>query len=261
MTTKLPISVFIIAKNEADRIAHTINSVKDWVDEIIVVDSGSDDDTVKVSEALGAKTSFHEWRGYGPQKVYAESLCRNDWTFNLDADEIVSQGLRADIEAQFASGGPAYTAYRMPFLPIYYARDRGHPATARHSPVRLYRRSCAGFKDSPVHDSVVVRQGKPGCLRGQVLHKSFRNLSDHVQKADFYSALQSEDLFRKGRKPSLPRLLLIPLIAFLKSYFLRREFRNGVEGIVVSHMYAFQRFLREAKTYERYWEEERRRGK
>lgn len=261
MTTRLPITVFIIAKNEADRIPLTINSVRDWVDEIIVVDSGSSDDTVKVSEALGARIGFHEWRGYGPQKVYAESLCRNNWTLNLDADEIVSPELRAEIEALFAAGEPPCTAYRMPFQPIYYARDVGHPATARHSPVRLYRRSCAGFKDSPVHDSVVVHQGTTGVLRGRVLHKSFRNLSDHVQKADFYSALQSEDLFQKGRKPSLPRLVLIPLIAFLKSYLLRREFTNGVEGIITSHMYAFQRFLREAKIYEQYWEAERRRNK
>lgn len=258
MSVRLPISVFIIAKNEADRIAHTIDSVKDWVDEVIVVDSGSTDQTVELSKSLGAATQFHPWRGYGPQKVHAETLCRNDWILNLDADEVVSPELRAEIESRFQGGGPEHTAFRMPFLPIYYARNRGHVATARHRPVRLYRRSCAGFKDSPVHDSVVVRQGPIGELRGLVLHKSFRDLSDHVQKADFYSTMQAEDLFRRGRPPSLLRLVLIPLFGFFKSYFLRREFRNGVEGVVASHMYAFQRFLREAKTYERYWQAQRR---
>ncbi len=70
--TRLPISVFIIAKNEADRLPPVIRSVRDWVDEVHVIDSGSDDDTMAVSEALGARAHFHEWRGYGPQKVYGE---------------------------------------------------------------------------------------------------------------------------------------------------------------------------------------------
>lgn len=260
MNGKLPISVFIIAKNEGDRIAATIRSVKDWVDEVVVVDSGSSDDTVAVSEFLGARTSYHEWLGYGPQKVHAESLCRNEWLLNLDADEVVDSTLRDSILKEFQSGQPPHCAYRMAFLPIYYVRDRGHITTARHSPVRLYRRSLAGFKDSTVHDSVVVREGSVGKLDGVVLHKSFRNLSDHVQKADFYSTMQAADMVRRGRRPSALLLFILPPFAFFKSYILRREFRNGLEGIIASHMYAFQRFLRQAKTFERYWEEENHKG-
>jgi glycosyltransferase involved in cell wall biosynthesis len=256
---KQAISVFIIAKNEADRIGDTIRSVSEWVDEVVVVDSGSEDETVKVCEALGVKVSFMEWHGYGPQKVYAESLCRNSWLFNLDADEVVSPQLRDEICAVFQHGEPAMVAYRMPFQPIYYVRDKGHPATARHSPVRLYRKDKAGFKDSPIHDSVVVREGAVGCFSGVVLHKSFRNLSDHVQKADFYSTMQAEDMLRKNRRPSVMLLMILPLFAFLKSYVLRKEYRNGIEGVIASHMYAFQRFLRQAKTFERYWEAERKR--
>jgi len=256
MTDKLPVSVFIIAKNEADRIALTIESVCGWVEEVIVVDSGSDDSTTEISQALGAKVSFNAWRGYGPQKVYAESLCGQSWLFNLDADEIVSPALRMEIEALFRDGEPPMSAYRMPFQPIYYARNKGHPATATHSPVRLYRKELAGFKDSPIHDSVVVKDGRIGKLRSVVLHKSFRNLSDHVQKADFYSSMQAEDMWRKGRRPSVVLMAILPVFAFLKSYILRKEYRNGIEGVIVSHMYAFQRFLRQAKTFEQYWEHE-----
>ena len=90
MTDKLPLSVFIIAVNEADRIALTINSVRDWADEVIVIDSGSTDDTVAVAESHGARVVFNEWNGYGPQKVFGETLCRNDWLLNLDADEEVT---------------------------------------------------------------------------------------------------------------------------------------------------------------------------
>ncbi|HOP17079.1 MAG: glycosyltransferase family 2 protein [Gammaproteobacteria bacterium] len=247
----LPISVFIIARNEADRIALTIDSVKDWVDEVIVVDSGSDDDTVALSESLGARTVFNEWRGYGPQKVFAEGLCRNDWLLNLDADEEVSAELGAEIRMRFAAGEPVASAFTLPILPLYPFQTTGHRWTAFHHPVRLYRRSAAGFKDSPVHDSVVVREGAIEPLRGMVIHRSFRSLTHHVDKANEVSSLRAQDLADKGRDPSAFSLLLVPLFAFFKSFILRREFVNGVDGIVVSHMYAFQRFIRLAKTRER----------
>lgn len=248
--SKLPLSVFIIARNEADRIGLSINSVKDWVDEVIVVDSGSQDDTVAVSEALGARVVFNAWRGYGPQKVFSEGLCHNDWLLNLDADEEVSPELAGEIRDLFARGEPPHVAYTLPILPLYPFQETGHRWTAFHHPVRLYRRSRAGFKDSAVHDSVVVREGDVGHLKGMVIHRSFRSLTHHVDKANEVSSLRAKDLFDKGRNPSGFSLLLLPVFAFLKSYVLRREFVNGVDGIVVSHMYAFQRFIRLAKARE-----------
>lgn len=251
MPDKLPISVFIIAKNEADRIGSVIRAVRDWVDEVIVVDSGSTDDTVAVSEALGARVYFHAWEGYGPQKVYAESLCRNLWVLNLDADETVSPELAAEIQSIFAAGEPPCSAYTLPILPLYPFQRQGHPWTAFHHPVRLYRRDKAGFKSELVHDSVVVREGKIGHCKGMVIHRSFRSLTHHVEKVNGYSSAQAEVLAARGRDPGLLVLLLTPFLAFLKQYFLRREFVNGIDGIVVSHMYAFQRFIRLAKTRER----------
>jgi glycosyltransferase involved in cell wall biosynthesis len=248
---KLPLSVFIIARNEADRIPTAIRSVRDWVDEVHVIDSGSDDDTLNVSEALGAKVHVHDWTGYGPQKVYGESLCRNDWLLNIDADEEISPALRADIQAVFTTR-PQHVAYTLPILPLYNFQTHAHPWTAHHHPVRLYRKSCAGFKDSSVHDTVVVREGSIGHLRGMVNHRSFRSLTHHLDKVNFYSSAQAEDRFGKGRNPSLLELLLTPPLAFLKSFILRREFVNGVDGVVVSYMYAFQRFIRLAKTRERF---------
>jgi len=248
---RLPISVFIIAKNEADRIPLVIRSVRDWVDEVHVIDSGSSDDTVAVSRSLGAQTHFRAWTGYGPQKVYGESLCRNDWLLNLDGDEEISPALRDEIIAEFAAG-PRHAAYTVPILPLYNFQSQAHPWTAHHHPVRLYRKSRAGFKDSTVHDTVVVHDGTIGHLRGMVNHRSFRSLTHHVEKVNFYSSAQAEDRFAKGRNPSLLELLLTPPLSFIKSYVLRREFMNGIDGIVVSYMFAFQRFIRLAKTRERF---------
>jgi glycosyltransferase involved in cell wall biosynthesis len=246
----LPISVFIIAKDEADRIGRAIESVRGWVDEVIVIDGGSTDATVAVSEALGARTVFNPWRGYGPQKVFGEGLCRNDWLLNLDADEEISPELAAEIQTRFSDGVPAEAAFTLPILPLYPFQESGHRWTAFHHPVRLYRKSMAGFKDSPVHDSVEVRAGRIGHFKGMVIHRSFRSLTHHVDKANEVSSLRAQDLFNKGRNPSAFSLLTVPLFAFFKSYVLRREFVNGADGIVISHMYAFQRFIRLAKVRE-----------
>lgn len=247
---RVPVSVFIIAKNEADRIPVVLRAVRDWVDEIIVVDSGSQDETVSVSEFLGAKVVFNAWRGYGPQKVFGEGLCRNDWLLNLDADEEISPELAAEIQTLFGEGEPPCKAYTLPILPLYPFQETGHHWTAFHHPVRLYRRDHAGFKDAAVHDSVVVREGRVGHLKGMVMHRSFRSLSHHVDKVNGYSSAQAKDMVSKGRNPGLAALLLTPVLAFFKQYLLRREFVNGIDGIVVSHMYAFQRFIRLAKTRE-----------
>lgn len=248
---KLPISVFIITKNEADRIPVVIRAVRDWVDEVIVVDSGSEDDTVSVSQSLGARVEFHPWAGYGPQKVFSEGLCRNQWLLNLDADEEVSAALAGEIRGLFAVREISCVAYTLPILPLYPFQESGHPWTAFHHPVRLYRKDKAGFKAEKVHDTVVVREGKIGHLKGMVLHRSFRSLSHHVEKVNGYSSAQAEVLAARGRDPGLFALLFTPVFAFFKQYLLRREFVNGVDGIVVSYMYAFQRFIRLAKTRER----------
>ena len=113
MSSKLPISVFIITKNEEDRVARAIKSVIDWVDEVLVIDSGSTDNTVELAKTLGAKTSFHEWHGYGIQKRHGESLCKNDWIFNVDADEEVLPSLRDAITQLFKENRFPHAAYRV----------------------------------------------------------------------------------------------------------------------------------------------------
>lgn len=248
--TNLPISVSIIAKDEADRIGRAIDSVKDWVDEIVVVDSGSQDETTAVSESHGARVVFNEWRGYGPQKVFAERLCRNNWVLNLDADEEISPGLRDEIQSLFSRGEPPCAAYRMLRTELYNFHDRPNFWAPNSDWVRLYRKDKAGFKDSPVHDSVVVREGRLGHLKGRMYHRSFRSYLHHIDKVNINSSAQAEELFRKKRNPSWLVLLLTPPLAFFKSLILRREFVNGIDGVMISYMFAFQRFIRLAKTRE-----------
>lgn len=256
MPDRLPISAFIIAKNEADRIPKAILSVRDWVDEVIVIDSGSTDDTVKISQDLGSKTYFHEWPGYGPQKIYGEKLCRNTWLFNLDADEEATPETIAEIKALFASGEPTHKAFAMKTNTVFRFEDRPRRFALSMTHGRLYNKDYAGFKDSTVHDSVVLRDGgKLKLLRHGLNHYIFRSHAHTVEKINAYSSMQAEDLFRKGRNPGALRIFFTPLWAFFKAYILRGYIAYGVDGAIRSYIYAFSRLIRVAKAREKFQEE------
>ena len=160
---KTPVSVFIIAKNEADRITHTLKSVTAWADDVIVIDSGSTDETVDVATKLGAKVVYNEWQGYGAQKIFGETLCKHNWLLNIDADEAVSEGLQKEIIAQFGNGSePKQKAWRFDIKIL--GRFASYPGkfSPSNDPIRFYHKDYAGFKNSTVHDSVVFKEGKEG---------------------------------------------------------------------------------------------------
>jgi len=264
---KLPISVFIITKDEADRVPIAIKSVHGWVDEIVVVDSGSTDKTVEVAKEHGAKTFFNEWQGYGPQKVFAEGRCRNKWLLNIDADEEISPELKAEIIEEFTAGNitlarsvsgnleisPGYKAYSFVIKDVSRFSGKAGRFSGRHIQLRLYNSDYAGFKDSAVHDSVVLKKGvneKIYEFTGCVLHRSFRSYAHAIEKINRYSTMQAEDMFRRGRRPSAIRLIIEPFLGFLKGYFIKRHFLLGIEGFVEGVIYAFGRTIRIAKTRE-----------
>lgn len=254
------ISVFIIAKNEEDRIARAIKSVALFADEVIVVDSGSSDNTVAVADRLGAKVIFHEWKGYGPQKVFGESLCRNDWILNIDADEEITEALAEEILSTINHQPSTISAYRLKIKLLLWHEDKPPFFAPMNNPVRLYNRRFGGFDKSAVHDSVIMREGEVGEFQNIVLHRTFRDLKHWCEKLNYYSTLQAEDFINKGRKPYALRIILEWPFAFLKAYFIRRFFLYGVDGFVASFMYAYGRFLRMAKARELLKENESKNG-
>lgn len=250
MNAPLPISVFIIARNEADRIHVPIRSVREWVDDILVVDSGSTDATVQVAQALGARVLHHDWPGYGPQKRFAEDHCRHRWLLNIDADEEITPALAREIQALFASGEPPEAGF------IFRIRDMlpGEPELSRFAHtnyvLRLYNRDKGRFSDSPVHDSVIIPEGRTRALEHPVLHRSMRSLKHVLDKINFYSSMQAENLHARGMKfPHLRMVLEIPF-AFCKDYFLRGYIFRGRRGFANAVVYSFSRFIRIAKYLE-----------
>lgn len=247
-----PLSIFLITHNEADRLPKTLDAVRGLSDDIVVVDSGSTDDTVALAERHGARVSFHQWKGYGPQKRIAEDLCRHDWVLNLDADEWVPPELVTEIHALFGSDGPSADAYEIRIAEVFPGEGAPHPFAYALPPVRLYRRKYGRYSASPVHDRVDLAPGaRVARLKGIIHHFSVRSIGDQIAKLNAYSDQQVDDLAARAKSIAVWRIFTEFPVAFLKAYIIRRHFVRGIYGFITAMNFAFFRWLRVAKYYER----------
>lgn len=262
MNQKIPLSVFIICKNEADRIHLPIESTREWADEIIVVDSGSKDGTMERAKELGADTViFNEWPGYGPQKIHAEGLCKHRWLLNLDADEACSPELQKKIKSLFANGKkPQDALYTINNRMVFPYEDTPRKFSPSGYFVRLYPKDKAGFKDSIVHDSVIDKTGSLSTIHisEAIYHSGFRNLQHMIEKMNFYSGQQAKDMVERGKRVNGIRIVSEPFVMFFKAFFGRGYWRFGIEGFVHAIFYAFARTVRLAKTRELYQQRNKR---
>lgn len=247
----VPISAFIIVKNEQKRLPRAIAALKPWVDEIVVVDSGSTDATVEAARAMGAKVTFNEWNGYGAQKGFAERLCRNDWVLNVDADEVVTPQLAAEIRAIFASGrAVAPGAYRANILTVYPGDLKPRPWPKDYNEVRLYHRSVGAYREHPVFDRVILHDTEPRQLCQPIFHHSYLSFSHLLEKNNEFSSFRA--LNSRPRSSAYLKLRLateFPL-QFLKCYIGRRHVSGGWKGFYFSLCHAFMRTTRIAKMLE-----------
>jgi glycosyltransferase involved in cell wall biosynthesis len=247
----VPISAFIITKNEEQRLPRAIAALRPWVDEIVVVDSGSTDRTMDVARAMGAKVTFNPWKGYGAQKGFAERLCRNEWVLNVDADEVVTPELALEIRAIFAAGrAVAPGAYRTKILTVYPGDVKPRPWPRDYNEVRLYHRSVGAYREHPVFDRVILRDTEPRQLREPIFHYSYMSFSHLVEKNNQFSSFRA--LNSKRQPPANLKLRLateFPL-QFLKSYIGRRHISGGWKGFYFAICHAFMRTTRIAKMLE-----------
>ncbi|MDB5439280.1 MAG: glycosyl transferase family 2 [Caulobacteraceae bacterium] len=230
------LSVTIITRNEADRIERCIDAVRGLAAEVLVADSGSTDDTVEKARAVGARVLHHGWQGYGLQKRFAEQQAAHDWVLNLDADEVMTPELSAEIEALLA-GQPDKAGYRLRIVGVHPGKTRPHPGSETYNVVRLYDRRRVTYSESPVHDRVVMGEEAAGQLKNIVLHYSWRSLEHLRTKMQAYADYQVQTM----RKPLAGLLLRLPFeypSVFLKYYFTRGHIGGGLTGLKITHMTA-----------------------
>ncbi len=244
--SRLPISCFIIAKNEADRIVRTIRAVQSWVDEVVVIDSESTDDTVRLAASEGCRVITQPWLGFGGQKRFGESQCCNDWVLNLDADEVVTPALKEEIISLFAHGFPSNVAYGMPLEHVYPNAERPRRWARDHWYVRLYDRRVVRFRDSPVHDTVVTHDHAVGVLRAPAYHYSFRSYEDLKIKLDERMSLSAKHSDNSSLTKMLARRLIEFPVNFFKYYIVRRHFTGGLAGLRYARIQASYRQLKVA---------------
>ena len=248
------LSCFIITRNEARKLNAVIMSVRDLVDEVIVIDSGSTDDTVLIAEAAGARVIHHDWPGYGQQKRFGEDACRNNWVINLDGDEVLSEELRAEIKALFAAGEPP--------LPCYWLRIMAHAPYGPNRPwrlnyidrIRLYNKTVVRFPDHPTWDAIAAPKAVPvKRLQGPVLHYWMADFAHQMDKMNRYTTALAESVPKKSMAVLTLRLFFAFPFDFLRAYIFRGHFAGGRYGFAVAMLYAFTRLMRTVKMMERQW--------
>ncbi len=243
MTKPLPISCFIVTHNEADRIERALVSVRKLVNEIIVVDSGSTDETVKIAASYGAKVFYRKWNNYGLQKRFAEDQCSNNWLLNIDADEWLDSELVESVRHLFVHGDPDKPVWCLRRGDIYFGDRtmRWHMYLER--PARLYDRREARFSAADVHETVPRLAGKRTLLNGVLNHAHARDVSHMIEKEMRYAKI--------GMRNRCFPILILSLYwsfpqCFLKYYFIRHHILGGWKGFVYSMIRAYMRFLRAA---------------
>ena len=240
---KLPLTVAIIALNAASQLEALLESVG-FADEILVVDSGSKDETVAIAERFGAHVIQKDWQGFGKQKQFAVSSARNDWVLCLDVDERVTPQLENAIRETIAN--PHYKAYRMPrrnrFLGAWLAHGEGYPDWT----LRLFDRREANWSNDPVHETVLTTL-EVGRLDGDLLHDSAEDIATYMAKQYRYSTLHAEALFNQGVRGGYARLFVSPLARFVKFYFMKLGFLDGGPGfahVVIGCNNTFHKYLK-----------------
>ncbi len=252
--TRQPLSVVIITLNAASQLEACLQSAR-FADEIVVVDSGSTDATQSLAERHGARVIQQDWLGFGPQKQFAVESASHDWVLCLDADERVTPELQAAIESTLeirqnsASTADGVHAYRFArcnrFLGRYLKHGEGYPDWS----LRLFDRRHARWSDDAVHEKVIC-DGPIGSLAGDLLHDSAESLSSYLTKQNRYTSLAAEMALAAGKRSSLIRVALSPLVRFIKFYFIRQGFRDGLPGFVHIAIGCFNSMIKYAKMLE-----------
>ena len=248
---KQKLSVTMISFNEEKRIRAALESVA-WADEIVVVDSGSSDRTLEICREYTEQIFQLPWQGYVEQKNAATAKSSHNWILNIDADEVVSPGLAAEIQA-LLENEPLHAGYFMPRRTYYLGAWIRHCGWYPDEKLRLFDKRQGEWVGQALHEKVKLR-GSAAKLQHDLYHYTYENIEDHLKTINNYSSIAA--LQKKGSIGGIG-ILGHTFFAFFKKFILKQGFRDGARGVIVSLLAAFTVAVKYAKLWERHHVEER----
>ncbi|CAI1179063.1 glycosyltransferase family 2 protein [Serratia quinivorans] len=244
MSARKSLSVVIIAKNEAGLLPDCLQSVA-WADEIVMLDSGSQDDSVAVAESLGAKVFTHvDWQGFGKQRQLAQSYASHDYILMIDADERVTPELRQSIE-QTLTAPDDNQVYSCARRNLFLGRFMRHSGWYPDRVNRLYANQRYRYNDNLVHESLNINGAKVVPLNGDLLHLTCRDFFAFQRKQLRYAEEWANQRHQAGKRCGYLSILTHTLGAFCKTWLLRAGFLDGKQGLllaVVNAQYTFNKY-------------------
>jgi glycosyltransferase involved in cell wall biosynthesis len=247
MVDKISVSVYILTYNNRRTIERCLKSLC-WAEELIVVDSFSNDGTFEICQRYTDKIYRREWKGHRDQYQYAADLTTRDWIMFVDADEEVPSELVEEIRGELKREGEGVDGFFIYRQTYYLGRWIRYGGWYPDGEIRLYRRN-RGRWEGGLHAKIVV-DGRVANLKNQYLHYTYRDISDQIQTIDKYSEMAAKDLAESGKKFSLFKLLFHPPFRFIKEYLLKLGFRDGLPGLIIIVSTMYYVFIKYAKLWE-----------
>lgn len=245
----IPLSLVIITHNEEDNIARCLRSAQSIADEIVVVDSYSNDQTQAICERYQVRFIQHPFEGFMQQKNYAVAQATHPYILSLDADEVLSPTLLASIQTTKKKW--THDAYAMNRLNNYCGKWIRHCGWYPDTKVRLFDRRKASWGAGEIHEKIVLdANSNSSKLEGDLLHYSYTSISGHVRRINSYTDRMAKATFQRGKRSNIPKILFSPIFNFIKKYIFKLGFLDGYYGLVVCIMAAYYSFLKYAKLYE-----------
>ncbi|MBR4632465.1 MAG: glycosyltransferase family 2 protein [Elusimicrobia bacterium] len=245
----MKISLVMIAKNEEKNIAKSLESVKDLVSEIIIVDSGSTDNTNKIAQSYRAKIFKRQFDNFSAQKNYALSLALNEWVLHLDADEVLSQELKEEIRQTICNSDKInYDGFLLTRENFFLGRKMKYSGIAREDRLRLAKKSLSKYVGGIIHEELVV-DGKVGKFNNTFYHYTCSNLDGYFNKFEQYTTFGALKMLDKNKKAKIVDIIFRPPFEFIKRYILKLGFLDGLEGFVWAVLGSYYSFTKYIKLY------------
>ena len=241
---KHKLSCFLIVCNEGDRLDRCLKGLARWVDQLVILDSGSSDNTVEIAERCGAEVHCTDWPGFGAQRNRALTYCQHEWVLNIDADEEITPELQAEIDLFLSRDVIPETLVKIPWQTILFGKavNFGRYASPQG---KLFFKNGARFKDAAVHETLILPIEKVCCLSTKLIHYSWRDYRHLQEKHIQYAALSAADKFKSGKRSSLAYASLRFFTDFIQQYLLRLGCLDGWRGFLLALVlgqYAFNKY-------------------